>query len=382
MALTELMVKQAKAEGRTYHLSDGRGLALEVRSNGKKYWIIRYWVNKKERRSSIGPYPDVTLREARDKNHEFRKALEAGKPVGYETETFATVAAEWLEKRMVPKRAESYLRTIRLRLDRLILPAVGHMRLPDLTSGLILQLCRKIESKGTVETAARVKTLIGQIYNYAIATSRAETNPTLPLAGALQTRQVKHYATLTDPTKIALLMRHIDAYPYTLIRCALRFSALTFCRPGEIRHAEWQEIDWEKREWRIPAQKMKMKRLHIVPLARQTLELLRELQRISGHQKWLFPSTRRDGHCMSENAVRVALRSMGYSNDDMTAHGFRGMASSVLNENGWAPDVIERQLAHAQRDAVRAAYNHAEYLPQRRDMAQWWADWLDKMKQA
>ena len=171
-------------------------------------------------------------------------------------------------------------------------------------------------------------------------------------------------------------MKNINAYPHAVVRCALKFSALTFCRPGEIRHAEWSEIDFENCEWRIPAEKMKMKRVHIVPLATQTIELLHFLQQLTGRSKWLFPSTRMDGRPMSENTVRVALRSMGYTNDDMTAHGFRGMASTRLNEMGWPPDVIERQLAHSERNAVRAAYNHAEYLDERRKMMQAWADYL------
>lgn len=186
-------------------------------------------------------------------------------------------------------------------------------------------------------------------------------------------------ATLTNPADIANLMRNINSYPHVIVRCALKFSALVFCRPGEIRHAERGEIDFYAREWRIPAEKMKMKRLHIVPLATQTIELLKFLQEFTGRRKWLFPSERMDGPPMSENTVRVALRSMGYGNDDMTAHGFRSMASTRLNELGWPPDVIERQLAHAERNAVRAAYNHAEYLPERKKMMQFWADYLDNL---
>jgi integrase len=303
------MRKQAKAEEKTYTMSDGRGLMLEIRPNGSKLWIVRYWVGGKEKRTSLGKYPDVGLREARDKNIDLRRSLATGKPIGADTETFAAVADEWMEKRMNTK-AESYRRVLRLRLDRLIYPSVGHMRLPDITSGVILQLCRRIEDRGVIETAARVKQTIGQVFNYAIATDRAETNPTLALRGALQTRKEKHYSALTEPDKIALLIRNIEGYPYTVIRCALRFSALVFCRPGEIRHGEWAEVDFEKAEWRIPSEKMKMKRPHIVPLARQAVDVLTELKTVTGNQKWLFPSVRNDGRCMSENAIRVALRSM------------------------------------------------------------------------
>jgi integrase len=381
LALTELAIKQAKPEDKTYMLTDGHGLGLEVRPDGKKYWILRYWVNRKERRTSLGPYPGVTLKEARQKSSAFRRAREAGKPIGFAEETFQTVAEEWMEKRILPKAAPSYTRTLRLRLNRLIYPALGHVKLADLTAGFILQLCRRIEDKGTVETAARVKQIIGQVFRYAIATDRADTDPTLALRGALQTRKARHYAAVTEPDEVGLLMRQIYAYPYDVVRCALALSALTFCRPGEIRQAEWAEVAWAKSEWRIPAEKMKMKRPHVVPLARQALELLEELRGYTGRGRWLFPSARGDGRPMSENAVRMALRSMGYANDQMTAHGFRAMASTNLNELGFEPDVIERQLAHSERNAVRAAYNRAEYLPERREMMQAWADWLDKARE-
>ena len=387
MRLTDIKVKQEKPREKTFMLSDGRGLALEVRSNGKKYWVVRYYEGNRERRKSLGVYPTVTLKEARAKNDELRKALETGKPIGFDRETFATVAAEWIEKRMRPKATEGYLRTIRLRLDRWILPAIGHMKLDELTSGAILQLCRKIEAKGIIETAARVKIIISQVFNYAIATDRADVNPTLALHGALQSHQVKHHSTITEPGKVGLLMRHIDEYPFEVVRYALKFSALVFCRPGEIRAAEWKEIDWKNQEWNIPAEKMKMKRPHIVPLARQTIEVLETLREYTGKNKWLFPSARGDGRYMSENTIRMALRAMGYGNEDMTAHGFRAMASTSFNEarrpDGsrlWSEQAIERQLAHAERNKVMRAYNHAEYLPERRELMQWYADWLDDLK--
>lgn len=377
MPLTELMLKQAKPEEKTYTLSDGKGLMLEIRPNGKKYWVIRYWENRKERRTSVGAFPDVSLREAREKNDELRKSLKSGKPIGFDAETFATVAEEWMKMRMIPKSADSYLRTLRMRLDRIILPVLGQMKLSDISSAVVLQLCRRIEAKGTFETAAIVKQIVGQVFRYAIATNRTENDPTFALKGALQTRKEKHHAALTRPEDIALLIRQIDAYPFSVVRLALKFSALVFCRPGEIRNAEWTEIDWERCEWKIPAEKMKMRRGHIVPLSRQAVQILKELHVMTGYQKWLFPSKRNDGNCMSENTIRVALRAMGYGNDDMTAHGFRGMASTILNEHEFPPDIIERQLAHVPRNAIRAAYNHAEYLTQRREMMQWWADWLE-----
>ena len=224
-----------------------------------------------------------------------------------------------------------------------------------------------------------MRAVIGQIFRYAIATDRADYDPTIALKGALQTRKVRHMATITKPADIALLIKNINSYPRFIVKCALNFSALVFCRPGEIRQAEWSEIDFDNAEWRIPAEKMKMRRVHIVLLARQTIELLKELHEVTGSNKYLFPSQRMDGRPMSENTVRIALRSMGYGKDEMTAHGFRDMASTRLNEMGWPPDVIERQLAHVESNSVRAAYNHAEYLAERRKMMQAWADYLDEL---
>ena len=374
MVLTELQIKQLKPKEKRYTVSDGRGLILEVHPNGAKYWILRFKVKGKEKRKSLGSFPEVPLKEARIKAVEER----GRKPEEKIMVTFGEVVSEWLEKKMKDKRP-SYLRTIRLRLNRYILPELKDMPLDEITSGVILKICRKIEASGHIETAARIKVIIGQVFRYAIATDRAENDPTFALKGALESRTPKHMAALTKTSDIAMLIKNINAYPHAIVRCALKFSALTFCRPGEIRHAEWGEIDFDNCEWRIPAEKMKMKRVHIVPLATQTIEVLRFVQQLTGRQKWIFPSARMDGRPMSENTVRVALRSMGYSNEQMTAHGFRGMASTRLNEMGWSPDIIERQLAHVESNQVRAAYNHAEYLSERRKMMQFWADYLDKL---
>jgi integrase len=379
--LTELAIKQLVPREKAYSLQGGQGLILDVRPNGKKYWVIRYWLNGKEKRTSIGSFPEVTLREARMKNMEFRKSLKSGKPLGIENETFSTVAEEWYKRRMVPNSAESYLRSIRLRFNKYVFPSIGHMKLPDITAGIVLQICRKIEDKGFVETAARTKAIIGQVLRYAIATDRISTDVTLALRGAMQKRQAKHFSAITEPAAISILMKQIDAYPYDILRLAMKFSALVFCRPGEIRRAEWSEINFKEAEWRIPPEKMKMKRLHIAPLARQTVAVLMELKTLTGHQKWLFPSARQDGRCMSENAVRVALRSMGYANQDMTAHGFRAMASTTLNDTLRFPQaLIEWQLSHVDEHSVILAYNRGEYIKQRHEMMQWWADWLDEQK--
>ena len=274
-------------------------------------------------------------------------------------------------------KAESYLRTVRFRLDKYILPAIGSWPLREITSGNILQVCRKIEDTGHDETARRVKTVIGQIYRFAIAAGYTDSDPTAALLGALRPRNNKHYATLTDPADIAILMRAMKAYPYTVMRCALLFSVYTFARPGEVRSAEWSEIKGDV--WDIPAGKMKMKRRHIVPLSSQVKAVLDELRPITGKGRWLFPTPRNNGHCMSENGVRVALRTIGFTKEQITPHGFRAMFSTIANEHGINRDVIERQLAHVEENTVRGAYNHAEYMPERIKLMQWWADYLDHL---
>ena len=372
MGLTELECRKAKAEEKSLYLSDGDGLILEVRTTGRKYWIARVWADGKEKRRSLGPYPDVSLKEAREKNRELRKGFN---PSG--NELFGDVAEEWFQKKVDGVHAPSYVRVIRLRMDR-FLSSIGKRKISEISSALILQLCRTIEDAGTIETAHRVKQLAGQICKYAVATGRMDNDPTAALRGALVPSRETHYATITDPEGARSLFRAIRSYRGVMMRLALLFTIYTFARPGEVRHAEWCEIEGDA--WRIPGEKMKAGRPHIVPLSRQLIDVIDQLRNLTGHQRWLFPSPRNDGRPMSENGIRVALRTMGYGNEDMTAHGFRSMASTILNENGFTPDVIERQLAHVERNQVRAAYNHAEYLPQRREMMQWWADWLDERK--
>ena len=379
--ITELQVKSAKPKDKPYMIRDDRGLYLRVDPTGHKYWILRTWTAGKERKTSLGPYPDLGLKDARIRRDEIQAARARGEDpfskAPKRPETFAQVVNDWLHSKMAAK-SPGYLRVVRLRLNKFVLPHIGDLRLDRITPGEVLRLCRGIEARGTIETAARVRQLIGQVFRFAIAADIAETDPTLALRGALQTAPVRHYATFTTANDARRLMRTIREYPYPIVRAAMLFSLLTFARPGEVRSAEWCEVDTERSEWRIPAEKMKMRRPHIVPLAAQALAVLEELRPISGGGRWLFPSPRNDGRPLSENGVRVALRSIGFTNEQITPHGFRAMASTLLNENGWPPDVIERQLAHVERNQVRAAYNHAEYLSERRRMMQWWADWLDE----
>lgn len=372
MSLTELQCRQAKGREKIYTLSDGGGLILEVRPSGKKYWISRIWRKGKEKRKCIGNHPDLSVKQARLKNIEVRNGVD---PLS--GDLFGTVAEEWLKVRAHGRLSEGYIRTINLRMKKYILPAFEKTPISEITAGDVLSLCRTIEASGFVETSHRIKNLIGQVCRFAISTGRIDNDPTSALQGALKISPDTHYATITDKEGIRALLQACNVYRGVVVRHALLFSIYTFCRPGEIRSAEWSEIDWEKCEWKIPAEKMKMKRPHLVPLCTQCLELLESLKQITGYQKWLFPSACSDKRCMSDNTVRIALRTLGYQKEDITPHGFRAMASTILNENGFQTDIIERQLAHVQGNAVRAAYNHAQYLDQRQEMMQWWGDWLE-----
>ena len=372
--LTDLKCKGAKPKEKTYTLSDGNGLILEIRPSGKKYWICRIWQKGKEHRRSLGNYPDLSPKQARIKNIEMRN-----REMPTSEDMFGAVYNEWLNVRVYDKLSPGYIRTITLRFQKYILPSLAKTPISEITSANVLSLCREIEKSGLSETSHRIKNLIGQVCRYAISTGRIEIDPTSALSGALSTPSNKHHATMTDKKDITLLLKACNAYTSVIVRHALMFSIYTFARPGEIRQAEWSEIDFDKKIWKIPADKMKMKRPHLVPLCSQVVELLQSLQQFTGYQHWLFPSARSDKRCMSDNTVRIALRTMGFEKEDITPHGFRAMASTVLNEHGFEPDIIERQLAHMQGNAVRAAYNHAQYLDQRREMMQWWSDWLGEL---
>ena len=244
-----------------------------------------------------------------------------------------------------------------------------------------MAVLRRIEDRGVLETAHRVKQICGQVFRYAIATGRAERDPSADLRGALSPTKPKRMSTITDPKQVGELLRAIDGYEGHLItRCALRLAPLVFVRPGELRHAEWLEINLENAEWKIPAGKMKMRSSHIVPMATQAVELLKEVEPLTSRSRYVFPSLRTAERPMSNNTVLAALRRMGYAKDEMSGHGFRAMASTILHEQGWASDVVERQLAHAERNSIKAAYNHAQHLPERRKMMQAWADYLDSLK--
>lgn len=392
--LSDFKIKNAKPAEKDYLMNDGFGLNLLVTKKGGKYWRMRYWVDGKERRMSLGTYPAVSLKEAREKARDIARIRDAGadprlvlKRRKLNTEdTFEAIAREWIDKQINGVRTDKYTRAVIHRMEQHVFPYLGRYAIRELEAPEILAVLREIEDAGKIYSAHQVSTYCARVFRYAIATGRAERNPVSDLQGALKPRQrIRHRAAITEVGKIKQLLRTMQVFDASpVVYNALWFSAYTFCRPGEIRRAEWREIDSEAKEWRIPADKMKMRRAHIVPLSDQAMRILEALRPITGRGQYIFPSARspKGTEPMSENAVLYALRRMGFSADEMTAHGFRGMASTRLNEMGWRADVIERQLAHIDGNSVRSAYNHAEYLDERRRMMQEWADWLDGLLNA
>lgn len=388
-ALSDAKARNAKPRAKPYKISDGEGLFLVVMPSGSKYWRLRYFYVGKEKLLALGVYPEVSLADARDGRAQARKALAAGNDPAESkreakrlitlraTNSFETVAREWLETRE-HKWAASSSRQTTARLEQHVFPKLGPRPIAEITPPDVLAMLRAVEARGTLETAHRIMRICGQIFMYAIATGRAERNPVPDLHGALKPSVSKHYPFL-KASDLRDYLKKLEAYDGSpLTKLALRCLLLSFVRTGELRAAQWQEVDWERAEWRIPAERMKMKELHIVPLSRQTITVLKEVQKLSGVRQYVFPNYHNPAACMSENAMLFALYRMGY-HSRATGHGFRSTASTILNENGFRADVIERQLAHGERNDVRAAYNHAEYLPERRTMMQWWADYLDEL---
>jgi integrase len=395
VALTDIEIRGAKWSDKAYRMKDDYGLYLDVRPTGKKVWRMRYWMKGKENIFTFGEYPLVSLKEARIKRDETRKMIVNGEDPAInrdieKTQTnapvFADIALEFMEKKQRESSSEKSRYTMEMRIRKYILPFLGNIPPDEITAPLILNVLRRLEGRGTVETAHRVHQIIGRIFRYGVATGRASQDPSADLRGALQSVKERHFASITDTKKLGGLLRAIDSYTGSItVRIALQLQAYTFVRPGELRKAEWTELvlESDKNEWRIPAEKMKMKRVHAVPLSSQAVSLFERMRDISGHGRYVFPSarTRSGSRPMSDAALVAAPRAMGYSGEEMTAHGFRHTASTLLNESGmWSADAIERQLAHIDRNSVRAVYNAAEYMPERRKMMQWWADYLDGLK--
>lgn len=392
MPLIDPKVKNAKSGDKAYKLADAHGLYLLVQPSGGKLWRYDYRFNGTRKTLAIGCYPIVGLAAARDELNKARVKLAAGTdPSGAkralkdakkarDENGFEAIAREWFAK-FSKDWAETHSEKVIRRLERDVFPWIGALPIGSIEPADVLRVLRRIESRGKLETAHRALQNCGQVFRYGVATGRASRDPTADLRGALSPWKPKHYAAIKEPAAVGELLRAIDGFSGTFpTACALKLAPMLFVRPGELRQAEWSEIDFEKAEWRIPAAKMKARVIHIVPLAEQALSIIRELQPLTGHGRYLFPSTRTGRKPMSENTLNAALRRLGYSKEQMTAHGFRAMASTLLNERGYNRDWIERQLAHGERDQVRAAYNYAEHLPERRKMMREWSDYLDGLK--
>jgi integrase len=402
---SNLTIKSIRANDDRTRLSDGNGLYLLLFVKGGSHsWRFDYTFDGRRKTLSFGTYPDTTLSLARKKADDARQQVRSGidpsdvrkaarkacerrldddrrADAGLPPEgSFEAVAREWYEKN-APNWAATHSEKIIRRLERDVFPWIGQKAVESIRPADLLELLRRVESRGAIETTHRVQQNCGQVFRYAVATSRAESDPSRDLRGALTPWKPQHYATLTDPREVGRLLRDIESHEGSFAtKCAMKLAPMLFVRPGELRRAEWSEIDLDKAEWRIPAAKMKGRVMHIVPLAKQAVRILAELKPLTDRGPWLFPGVRTNGEPMSENTVNAALRRLGYDRTTLTAHGFRGMASTMLHEQGWASDVIERQLSHAERNSVKAAYNHAEHLPARRNMMQAWADYLDKLR--
>ena len=387
MPLTDIAIRKTKPKGAAYKSSDGGGLFLWIQPNGGKWWRYQYRFAGKQKLLALGVYPDVSLSEARDRHSQARKMLAAGNDPGeakkeakrmavlQRINTFENIAREWHESRkQIWSTGHSYKIIKSLEAD--IFPKLSQRPIAEITALELLSILRAVEGRGLVDTVHRLKQMCGQIFMYAIATGRAERNPVADLRGALKPLKQKHYAHLAA-SDLPEYLQKLESYDGNVqTQLALKFLLLTFVRTTELRGAEWTEIDMAKSEWRIPAERMKMKDQHIVPLSSQALAVLEELRPLTGHWRYLFPNQHKPSGYMSENTMLYALYRMGY-HSRTTGHGFRSTASTILNEHGFAPDVIERQLAHCERNKVRAAYNHAQYLPERRKMMQWWSDYID-----
>lgn len=390
--LTDRTIRNAKPEDKPVKLSDGLGLFLLINVNDTRYWRLKYRFAGKEKLLALGAYPDVTLAEARERRDEARKRLAEGLDPGEARKaerrarklaaenSFEAVAREWYGKQ-VHTWVKTHAKDVLRRLEGNLFPALGHRPMAEIDAPELLATVRKIESRGAYDLAHRVLAVCGQVFRYGIATGRCSRDVAADLRGALAPHKKRHQAAVR-PEDLPALLRKIETYDQdsgdTLTRLALQLMAATFVRTSELIGAKWQEFDLDAAVWAIPAERMKMKAEHLVPLSRQAVALLEAIKPLAGNSPFVFPGRNRDKP-ISNNTLLFALYRMGYKGR-MTGHGFRAVASTILNESGFRPDVIERQLAHCERNEVRGAYNRAEYLPERRKLMQWWADYLDGVK--
>jgi integrase len=391
--LSDVQVRNAKTKEKDCKLSDGQGLYLLIATTGGKLWRLDYTFAGKRKTLALGNYPSVSLSDARQRRDDARKLLANGvdpgaikkaqkaATVAVTENSFEVVAREWHSKFSGSWSACHTETTLgRLQLD--VFPVLGVRAIGEIRAPELLTMLRRIESRGALETAHRVRTICGQIFRYAVATGRAERDTAADLKGALPPYKKSHLAAITDPKDVAPLLRAIDGYQGSfVVKSALQLASLVFVRPGELRQAEWVEIDLDAAEWNIPAERMKMKVAHLVPLSSQAVEIFRELKLLTGNSRYVFPSGRSFTRPMSNNAINAALRRMGFDKDEMTGHGFRAMARTILDEVLQVrPDFIEHQLAHAVKDPNGRAYNRTAHLVERRKMMQTWADYLDGLK--
>jgi integrase len=390
--LTDIKVQKAKSKDKSITLFDGGGLFLMVTPSGGKLWRFKYRFDGKEKKLAFGAYPEISLLDARRKRDEARRQLANGidpsamrkaqKQANTEaTETLEVIAREW-HGRFISTWTTGHAETIMDRLERDLFPWIGKRPIAEIKAPELLAVLRRVESRGALESAHRIRTICGQVFRYAVATGRAERDPAADLKGALPQPQEKHRAAITDPKKVGALLRAIDDYQGSfIVKCALKLAPLLFVRPGELRHAEWSEIDFENAEWNIPASKMKMKEPHLVPLSKQAIEILTKLKEFTGASRYVFPSGRTFDRAMSDNAILAALRRMGYEKSEMSGHGFRAVARTLLDKVLQIRiDFIEHQLAHAVKDPLGRAYNRTSHLAERKKMMQTWADYLDGLK--
>jgi integrase len=392
--LTDAAIRKAKPAAAPQKLSDGAGMYLLLKPDGGRYWRMDYRHGGKRKTLALGVYPTVTLADARQRREDARRLLAHGTDPGLVRkeaklaqvsaaqvagDTFTVVAREWMAHQVVAEVTANKSRWI---LETFLFPEIGDLPMAEISPRILLDALRKIEATGKLETAKRAKVKAGQVFRYAVLEGKAKTDPTSGLKGALKSPKEKHHAAVTDPARIGELLRAIDGFTGQHVTLkALQLAPLVFVRPGELRQAGWAEFDLDGAIWRIPAERMKMRAAHLVPLSRQAVAVLRDLQPLTGQGRYVFPGLVTASRPMSENTVNAALRRLGYSGEEMTGHGFRSMAATRLNEMGWRADAIERQLAHAETNKVRDAYTHAaQYLDERTRMMQAWADYLDGLR--
>ena len=389
MALTDLFIKNLKLTGKTQKHFDGRGLFIEITPQGSKLWRHKYYFQGKEKLLSLGRYPDVRLAEAKEILSEQKKLLAKGidpsairqalevSRVAAQLNQFEVVARAWFTTKQ-SSWSDSHAKVVMQRLEAYVFPYLGATAIESITAQDILSLLKRLVDKGTIETANRVKSIISQVFRYATTTNQVTHDVAAALV--LPSHKVKHHAAILDPKRLGQVLRMFDSYEGgVVVRCALRLTPLLFVRPGELRAMRWSDIDMETREWRFILSKTKQK--HIVPLADQSIAILKEIKIFTGAGQFVFPSPRTPNRPMSDGAVTAALRAMGFSGNELTAHGFRAVARTLIDEElGYRPEYIEHQLGHNVKDPLGRAYNRTKHLKERREMMQAWADYLDKLK--